>query len=223
MAFCSPRKSVLLVTSAESFTDWRHADCGGILVFMSDVTRILSQIEQGDPGAGEQLLPLVYEELRKLARHKMVQEAPDQTLQATALVHEAYMRLVDVDKAQHWNSRGHFFGAAAEAMRRILVDRARRKNSARAGGGHQRVELSQVDPEIESSKMDLIALSEAIDNLAAKDSRKAELVKLRFFAGLSNDQAAETLGISSRTAYVDWAYAKAFLRVEVSKLSDSDP
>jgi len=183
---------------------------------MTDVTHILSAIEQGDARAAEELLPLVYDELRRLAAQRMTQEAPGQTLQATALVHEAYLRLVDVGKAQHWNSRGHFFGAAAEAMRRILVEQARRKRSLRAGGKHRRVELSDVDPEIHGPQLDLLALNEALAKLEAKDPRKAELVKLRFFAGLTNQQAAEAIGVSSSTADNDWVYAKCWLRVELS-------
>ena len=183
---------------------------------MTDVTRILSAIKQGDVQASEQLLPMVYDELRKLAAQKMGSENPGQTLQATALVHEAYIRLVDVQKAQHWDSRGHFFAAAAEAMRRILVENARRKGGPQAGGRHQRVELSQVDPEIQGPQLDLLALSDALDRLEASDARAAELVKLRFFAGLTNQQAAETLGISISTAKSDWAYAKCWLRAEMS-------
>ena len=183
---------------------------------MTDVTRILSAIEQGDAGAADQLLPLVYEELRKLAAQKMAQEKPGQTLQATALVHEAYLRLVDVEKAQHWDSRGHFFAAAAESMRRILVENARRKGGPEAGGRHQRVELSHVDPEILGPQLDLLALSDALDKLQAKDPRAAELVKLRFFAGLTRQQAAEVLGVSIATADNDWAYAKGWLRVELT-------
>jgi len=182
---------------------------------MSDVTQILGQIEDGDGQAAEKLLPLVYDELRKLAAAKMAQENPGQTLQATALVHEAYIRLVDREKAQHWDSRGHFFSAAAEAMRRILVENARRKAGPEAGGRHQRVELSHADVEIPGPQLDLLALSEALDRLEAKDSRKAELVKLRFFGGLSNEQAAEMLGIAVRTAYADWTYAKCWLRAEL--------
>ncbi|HPM80498.1 MAG TPA: ECF-type sigma factor [Candidatus Anammoximicrobium sp.] len=188
---------------------------------MSDVTQILGQIEEGDGQAAEKLLPLVYDELRKLAAAKMAQENPEQTLQPTALVHEAYIRLVDTDKAQHWNSRGHFFGAAAEAMRRILVEQARRKSGPEGGGSHQRIEMSQVHPEIQGPAPDLLALNEALDALASKDPRKAELVKLRFFAGLTNEQAAQTLGISARTAYKDWTYAKAWLRVELSEATDT--
>ena len=148
---------------------------------MSDVTRIPSQIESGDPSAAELLLPLVYDELRKLAAFKLAQEKPGQTLQATALVHDAYIRLVDVEKAQHWNSRGHFFGAAAEAMRRILIESARRKSGPQAGGAHGRVELSEAAAEVKGPDLDVIALSEALDRLQVKDPRAAELVKLRFF------------------------------------------
>ncbi len=183
---------------------------------MPDVTRILSQIEAGDPSAGEQLLPLVYDELRKLAAARMFQEKPGQTLQATALVHEAYLRLVDVEQAQHWNSRGHFFGAAAEAMRRILVENARRKSGPKAGGVHCRMELSEVAVEIQKRDVDLIALSESLDKLQSQDPRAAELVKLRFFAGLTRRQAAEALGISVATADNDWAYAKGWLKAELA-------
>ena len=183
---------------------------------MTDITRILSQIEGGDPSAAEQLLPLIYDELRKLAAAKLAHEKPGQTLQATALVHDAYIRLVDVEKAQHWNSRGHFFGAAAEAMRRILVENARRKAGPKAGGGLQRVEITCIDPEAQKAELDLLVLDDALTRLAARDSRKAELVKLRFFAGLTNDQAAEALGISARTAFSDWGYAKAWLKVAMS-------
>ncbi len=180
---------------------------------MTEVTRILSAIDQGDPKAAEQLLPLVYDELRRLAAQKMAQERPDQTLQATALVHEAYLRLVDVSRAQHWNSRGHFFAAAAEAMRRILIERARHKKSLKAGGGQQRIEL----PDVEAMGDDdnLLAVHEALEKLERKDQRKADLVKLRFFAGLTNEQAAEALGISTSTADNDWAYARSWLRLEI--------
>jgi RNA polymerase sigma factor (TIGR02999 family) len=178
---------------------------------MSDVTRILSAIEQGDAGAAEQLLPLVYEELRKLAAQRMAQEKPAQTLQATALVHEAYIRLVDTDKAQHWDSRGHFFAAAAEAMRRILVDKARRKKSRKLGGDRQRVELNCIDTPAEMPAEDLLALDEALAKLAEEDPAKAELVKLRCFAGLSHQEAAQALGISRATADRYWAYAKVRL------------
>jgi len=183
---------------------------------MGDVTRILTAIEQGDAGASERLLPLVYDELRKLAAQRMAQEQPGQTLQATALVHEAYIRLVDVDSAQHWDSRGHFFSAAAEAMRRILIDRARHKNTLRAGAGLQRVDLDQVEPVAQDRALDLIALNEALERLEQYDPRRASLVKLRFFAGLSIPAAADALGIATSTAIADWAYAKSWLRVEMS-------
>ncbi len=183
---------------------------------MNEVTRILSAIEQGDPQAASQLLPLVYDELRRLADQKLVREKPGQTLQATALVHEAYLRLVDVEKVQHWNSRGHFFAAAAEAMRRILVEAARHKRSLKAGGGRHRVELTDIEPAVETPHGDLLALDEALQQLEQKDKRKAELVKLRFFAGLTNEQAAGVLGISSATADNDWAYARSWLRLAIS-------
>ena len=182
---------------------------------MSDVTRILSQIEEGDGGAAEQLLPLIYEELRKLAAGKMAQEAPGQTLQATALVHEAYIRLVDVEKAQHWDSRGHFFAAAAEAMRRILVENARRKRGPKHGGGYVRQELVDVDIAAPEESERLLALDEALTKLAGQEPKVAELVKLRYFAGLTIKRAAEILGISPRTADHYWAYAKAWLREEI--------
>ena len=184
---------------------------------MSDVTRILSQIESGDPSAAEQLLPLVYEELRKLAAAKLAQEKPGQTLQATALVHDAYLRLLDVEQVKQWESRGHFFAAAAEAMRRILVEVARHKKSQKAGGGWDRLELAQIEPAAKSPRVDVLALNEALDKLEKQDSRKAKLVKLRYFAGLTNAQAAAALKISTSTADNDWAYAKNWLRLEISK------
>jgi RNA polymerase sigma factor (TIGR02999 family) len=182
---------------------------------MTDVTHILNAIEQGDLSAAEQLLPLVYDELRKLAAQKMAQEAPGQTLQATALVHEAYLRLVDVAKAQHWDSRGHFFAAAAEAMRRILVENARRKRSPKHGGAHGRQELLEADLAASEESERLLALDEALAKLAGRDSKVAELVKLRYFAGFTIAQAAEILGVSPRTADFYWAYAKAWLREEI--------
>jgi RNA polymerase sigma factor (TIGR02999 family) len=181
------------------------------VVLMSQVTCILSAIEQGDPHAAEKLLPLVYDELRRLAAHKLAQEAPGQTLQATALVHEAYLRLVDTKESQHWKSRGHFFAAAAEAMRRILVDNARRKRSIKRGGGRAREALDEnhlIAPEVPD---DLVALDEALAHLATTDPQAAELVKLRFFAGLTVKQAAEVLGISPRSADFLWAFARAWL------------
>lgn len=184
---------------------------------MNDVTEILSQIETGDSKAAEQLLPLVYDELRKLANQKMASEKPGQTLQATALVHEAYLRLVKVKDSQQWNSRGHFFSAAAEAMRRILVEQARHKNTLRAGGEHARNDLTLAHPEVAGPSLDLLALDEALEKLARKDARKAELVKLRFFGGLTAEQAASLLGVATSTADADWAYAKSWLRVELSE------
>jgi RNA polymerase sigma factor (TIGR02999 family) len=183
---------------------------------MNDVTTILSAIEQGDPHAAEQLLPVVYDELRKLAAQKLAHEAPGQTLQATALVHEAYLRLVDVDKAQQWNSRGHFFAAAAEAMRRILVEAARRKRRLCHGGGMVCHDLDGVEPTGPEPRDDLLALDEALSRLADRDPDKAELVKLRYFAGLTVDQAAAVLGISPATADRHWAYARAWLHAEIT-------
>jgi RNA polymerase sigma factor (TIGR02999 family) len=184
---------------------------------MSDVTRILSAIEQGDPHAAEQLMPLVYDELRKLAAQRLAQEKPGQTLQATALVHDAYIRLVDAEQARHWNSRGHFFAAAAEAMRRILVDQARRKQADKHGGGRLRVDLPEdlADPEPRSD--DLVALDEALSRLERHDPDAARLVKLRYFAGLSHQEAAEALGISRGAADRLWALARAWLFRQLSK------
>jgi RNA polymerase sigma factor (TIGR02999 family) len=178
---------------------------------MSDVTQILSAIEQGDPHAAEQLLPLVYDELRRLAAQKLAQEKPDQTLQATALVHEAYVRLVDTEKAQQWNSRGHFFAAAAEAMRRILVENARRRRSRKGGGGRIHQSLDQVQVSAPQPTEDLLALDEALERLAARDPVKAELVKLRYFAGLTIEEAAAALAISPATAKRYWTYARTWL------------
>jgi RNA polymerase sigma factor (TIGR02999 family) len=184
---------------------------------MTDVTRILSAIEEGDSHAADQLLPLVYEELRKLAAQKMAQEAPGQTLQATALVHEAYVRLVATEKVQHWDSRRHFFAAAAEAMRRILIERARQKRSLKHGGHHERVDLEVAEPAVSPMACDdLLGLDEALHKLESIDQRKAELVKLRFFAGLTTAQAAEALGISVSTAENDWTYARYWLKLEMS-------
>jgi RNA polymerase sigma factor (TIGR02999 family) len=197
---------------------------------MNDVTRILSAVEHGDPTAAQQLLPLVYDELRKLAAQKMAQEAPGQTLQATALVHEAYLRLVlspggEAAKKmdQSWASRGHFFAAAAEAMRRILIERARHKKSLKAGGGWERADLADVQLAADGADEDLLALNDALEKLTHTDPRKAEVVKLRYFAGLSNEQAASALGISTSTADNDWAYARAWLRVELSSERRGSP
>jgi RNA polymerase sigma factor (TIGR02999 family) len=187
-----------------------------ILLAMSDVTRILSQIEQGNPHAAEKLLPLVYDELRKLAAAKLAQEKPGQTLQATALVHEAYLKLVGGPQSQHWNGRGHFFGAAAEAMRRLLVDNAKRKKSEKRGGSLEQVELQEAEIVAPTSSVDVIALDDALQALAAHDARKAEIVKLRYFAGLTIHQAAAVLGISESTADADWAYAKSWLHVRLA-------
>ena len=186
---------------------------------MTDVTRILSAIEQGDPSAAEQLLPLVYDELRKLAAQKMAQEAPGHTLQATALLHEAYVRLVDVEKAQHWDSRGHFFAAAAEAMRRILVENARRKRRVRHGRDCQREELRDVPHSVGPNPETILAVDEAVTRLGETDPVAAQVVKLHFFAGMTLDETADALGISRATTYRQWAYARALLRLA---LKDSD-
>jgi RNA polymerase sigma factor (TIGR02999 family) len=189
---------------------------------MSDVTGILSAIEHGDPHAAEQLLPLVYDELRKLAAAKLAQEKPGQTLQATALVHEAYLRLVDTDKAQHWDSRGHFFFAAAEAMRRILIDTARRKQAQKHGGGWQRHELLEAELAIDSTSSELFAVDAALTRLATREPVVARLVELRFFAGQTLPEAAACLGISERKAYRHWAYARAWLRRELDRSGESN-
>ena len=182
---------------------------------MSDVTHILGQIESGDGRAAEKLLPLVYDELRKLAAAKMVQENPGQTLQATALVHEAYIRLVDVEKAQHWDSRGHFFSAAAEAMRRILVENARRKNRLKSGGNMQRESLDDIAIECGSSLDDLLELDAAIVRLEKKDPLAAQTVKLRFFARLNHQEIGEALGVAAITARQHWRYARVWLHREM--------
>src|SRR5262245_56937068 len=178
---------------------------------MNNVTQILSRIESGDPTASEQLLPLVYDELRRLAAQRLTHERPGQTLQATALVHEAYLRLVDGQKAQHWNSRGHFFGAAAEAMRRILVNRARDKNRLKRGGQLQRVDLEKIELAADAPNNDLLAIDQCIELLSAENPECANVVKLRFFAGLSIDETAVALGISASTAKRHCAYARAWL------------
>jgi RNA polymerase sigma factor (TIGR02999 family) len=178
---------------------------------MSDVSQILAAIDHGDPRAAEQLLPLVYDELRKLAAARLAQEKPGQTLQATALVHEAYLRLVDVTQTQQWNSRGHFFAAAAEAMRRILVEQARRRKAAKHGGDLQRVELGAVEPAASGLSDDLLALDESLARLEIHDPLAASVVKLRYFAGLSMPQAAESLGIPLRTVERNWTYARTWL------------
>jgi RNA polymerase sigma factor (TIGR02999 family) len=182
----------------------------------TDVTRILDEAVRGDARAAGRLLPLVYEELRKLATQRIAREAPGQTLQATDLVHEAYLRLVDVEGSrQRWDGRGHFFAAAAEAMRRILVDNARHKQSLKGGGGRRRVDLAGIELAVDAPAVDVLALDEALERLGRDHRRKADLVKLRFFAGLTNEEAAQALGISTSTADNDWAYARCWLRVEL--------
>ncbi|KPL21842.1 MAG: RNA polymerase subunit sigma [Phycisphaerae bacterium SM1_79] len=183
---------------------------------MTDVTRILNAIEKGDAKAADELLPLVYEELRILAAQKMAKELPGQTLQATALVHEAYLRLVGED-TEGWKSRGHFFGAAAEAMRRILVERARMKQRIKHGGEHHRIEMEQFECIAEQPSEELLALDEALSKLSEQEPLKANLVKLRYFAGLTAEQAAEVLNIAKATADRYWAYARAWLFNEISK------
>jgi RNA polymerase sigma factor (TIGR02999 family) len=178
---------------------------------MSDVTQILGQIEEGDTQAAEKLLPLVYDELRKLAVAKMAQENPGQTLQATALVHEAYIRLVDVEKAQYWDSRGHFFAAAAEAMRRILVENARDKRRLKRGGDRIREELQLVQPANDAPPDEILALDEALTAFSTKHPERARLVELRYFAGMTIPEAAQALGISPSTADRHWSYARAWL------------
>jgi RNA polymerase sigma factor (TIGR02999 family) len=190
---------------------------------MTEVTRVLSAIQQGDPHAAEQLLPLVYEELRKLAAQRLAQEKPGQTLQPTALVHEAYLRLVDVDQARHWDSRGHFFAAAAEAMRRILVESARRKKRGKHGGHLQRLALEDRDVPVQPPADDILALDAALTRLAETDPEAAQLVQLHFFAGLPIEQVAELLGVSRATAYRQWAYARARLRSAIDGGGGASP
>lgn len=195
------------------------ARAGDILGAMSEVTRVLSAIEQGDPHAAELLLPLVYDELRQLAARRMAEEKPGQTLQATALVHEAYLRLVDAERAPHWDSRGHFFAAAAEAMRRILVDQARRKRRPKHGGERRRVSLDEalcVGQTGQAADENMLALDQALARFAREEPAKAELVKLHYFAGLTLEEAGAVLGISQRTAKRHWAYARAWLYAFVS-------
>jgi RNA polymerase sigma factor (TIGR02999 family) len=184
---------------------------------MPDVTRLLDAAVAGDPQAAAELLPLVYTELRKLAMARMAAESPGQTLDATALVHEAYVRLVDSDKGRNWNSRGHFFAAAAEAMRRILIDQARRKMSRKHGGGIERVPLEEVEIGAPDPTVDILAVNEALEKLANFDKPAAELVKLRYFAGLTLAQAADALGVSSSSADRQWAYARAWLHAELKE------
>ena len=185
---------------------------------VSDVTRILDAIQKGEPKAPDELLPLVYAELRKLAGYKMAHLPPGQTLQATALVHEAYLRLIG-DEPVQWNSRGHFFSAAAEAMRRILIERARKKSACKNGGKLERVDLDQVDVALDTDDDLLLLLNEALDEFRQKDATAFELIKLRFFAGFGNREAAELLGVSERTAKRSWAYARAWLYDRIQKNS----
>jgi RNA polymerase sigma factor (TIGR02999 family) len=189
---------------------------------MSDVERILSAIEQGDPHTAAELLPLVYDALRRLAAEKLAQEKPGQTLEQTALVHEAYLRLVNVEKARHFDSRGHFFAAAAEAMRRILIDNARRKQADKHGGRWHRQELLEAELAIDSTGDDLLAVDAALSNFAAREPLIARLVELRFFAGLTLEEAAQCLGMTERTAYRHWAYARAWLRRELDQLGEGN-
>ena len=184
---------------------------------MKDVTRILSRIEQGEPSAADQLLPLIYSELRSLARAKMAKEAPDHTLNATGLVHEAYLRLVDVDRATHWQSRAHFFAAAAEAMRRILVDSARRRTALKRGGGGVRQSLDEAAAAPIAPSGELLAIHDVLDDLALRDRQAADLVKLRYFVGLTMQEAADALGLSVRKAHQIWAYARCWLHRELAE------
>jgi RNA polymerase sigma factor (TIGR02999 family) len=187
---------------------------------MPEVTHLLSAIESGDPSAAAELLPLVYDELRKLAAARLAEEKPGQTLQPTALVHEAYLRLVGGASCQNWDGRGHFFAAAAEAMRRILVDRARHKGTRKAGGDRRRVDLDRLESALGEPDPELLALEEALQELERQHPRKAEVVKLRFFAGLTTEQAAMALGVSTSTAENDWAYARSWLRLRMSGPGD---
>jgi RNA polymerase sigma factor (TIGR02999 family) len=190
---------------------------------MNEITPILSAIEQGDPRDAERLLPLVYDELRKLAAQKLAHEAPGQTLEATALVHEAYLRLVDVERTQQWDGRGHFFAAAAEAMRRILIDNTRRKQAEKHGGRRLRHELLEADLAIDSTGDELFDVDAALSRFATREPVVARLVELRFFAGLTLEQAAGCLGLSERTAYRHWAYARAWLRRDLDRSGEGGP
>ncbi len=189
---------------------------------MSDVTQILSAIEQGNPRAAEELLPLIYDELRLLAKQKLAQEKPGQTLQPTALVHEAFLRLVDAEKVQHWNSRGHFFAAAAEAIRRILIEQARRKHRLKHGGDRKRVDLDVALSIAASPAHELLALDEVLNRLAETDSLAANVVKLRYFAGLTMPETAEALGLSLRQAERNWTFAKTWLHRELTLVEQSE-
>jgi RNA polymerase sigma factor (TIGR02999 family) len=203
-------------------TSWRHGIPLAILIATSDVTRILSSIDAGDPQAAEELLPLVYDELRKLAAAKLAQEKPGQTLQATALVHEAYLRLTEGDEPQQWDSRRHFFAAATEAMRRILVENARRKGSLKHGGEYQRHDMNCIDITATERPEELLAVDEALGQLEQTDLAAAQLVKLRYFSGLTIPQAAEVLGVSARTADRLWVYARAWLFRKIGREPGGD-
>jgi len=196
-------------------SQWQPPFPVSILVVMTDVTQILSKIEQGDPSAAEQLLPIVYDELRKLAAAKLVHEKPGQTLQATALVHEAYIRLVDQTAPQQWDGRGHFFAAAAESMRRILVERARQKKRLKRGGDHVRADLIEHDLTMDASADEVLAVDEALERLGQEDPLAARLLTLKYYAGLSVDEAANAIGISRANAYRHWTYARAWVRAEL--------
>lgn len=207
---------------------WHFLNCSAMeealcSFFMSEVTRILSAIEQGDPHAAERLLPLVYDELRRLATEKMTNERPGQTLQATALVNEAYLRLVDTEKIQRWNSRGHFFAAAAEAMRRILIENARRKSRSKHGGDRERVNLDDVEIAVPEMSEELLTLDDALTELAVADPQAARLVNLRYFAGLTIKEAADLMEISPRAADFLWAYARAWLLKKINVGAISQP
>jgi RNA polymerase sigma factor (TIGR02999 family) len=189
---------------------------------MTDITRILYAIEQGEPHAAEQLLPLVYDELRRLAAQKLAREQPGQTLQATALVHEAYLRLVDVEKVQSWDNRGHFFAAAAEAMRRILIDNARGKQRRKRGQNRKQLNLESIDLASTAAPDELLVIDDLIDKLGSEDPDAAQIVKLRYFSGLSIEEAAQLMGISRSTAYEHWAYARGWLRCALLGKDDQD-
>ena len=188
---------------------------------MNEITQVLQRIQKGEPSAAAALLPLVYEELRELAAQRMAQERPDQTLQPTALVHEAYLRLVDVDQQQRWDGRGHFFAAAAEAMRRILIERARQKNALKRGARAQRVDLEELEVAIQADDETLLAVNEALQTLASEDPDSAKFIELRFFAGLNNSEAAQALGIPERTARRHWSFARAWLYRELRRQLNS--
>ena len=213
---CCWRKAAAFC-NGEPRGQWNDTTRGGIVVTMTDVTQVLFQIEQGDPDAAEQLLPLVYEELRKLAAAMLANEKPGQTLQATALVHDAYLRLVDVDQAQHWNSRGHFFAAAAESMRRILVQKARRKQRVKHGGDFHRCDLDRADALAASAPEEVLAVNDALDRLETANQPASELVKLRYFVGMTIPEAASSLGISPRKANQLWTYARVFLLADMKQ------